>query len=195
MLKGEKVVLRAWEEHDALLYYEGLNSLAFRFLEDTAEVLPVSLDKAKEYISSYGKHEGETGFNFAVLDKNQKLIGSCCYKNLSLKNRTAWVAGGVFSPDDWGKGYGSDFFRVLISYLFEEMNLRKIFLDVFAFNERAVKLYKKLGFTEEGRLKECVYRSGEYHDELIMGLKREDFKLTLNFFQSDLIPGLAHHRR
>jgi RimJ/RimL family protein N-acetyltransferase len=55
--------------------------------------------------------------------------------------------------DDWGKGAG----------------LRKMYLRVFAHNERAIALYESLGYVEEGRLKGDVLRGdGTYGDTIIM---------------------------
>ena len=42
------------------------------------------------------------------------------------------------------------------------------------FLRRAIALYKKLGFKEEGIMREAFYRSGQWHDVHVMGiLKRE----------------------
>lgn len=43
-------------------------------------------------------------------------------------------------------------------------------LNVWAFNERAVRVYEKLGFTVEGRRRHAVLHRGEFHDQLWMGM-------------------------
>ena len=62
----------------------------------------------------------------------------------------------------WSKGYGSDALKLLIKFIFEEVNMNKIKLKVFSFNNRAIACYKKVGFKEEGILKKELYRSGKY---------------------------------
>lgn len=52
--------------------------------------------------------------------------------------------------------------------------IRKLKLGVFATNEAAIKLYRKLGFIEEGRLKDEVVLDGKYVDELLMSLRLRD---------------------
>lgn len=73
-----------------------------------------------------------------------------------------------------GQGIGRDAFELLLNYAFNELNLYRLSLRVFSFNRRAITLYKKLGFKEEGVMREAFYRSGQWHDIHFMGiLKRE----------------------
>ena len=81
----------------------------------------------------------------------------------------------IGDKDYWGKGYGSDALKVLIRFIFEEVNIYKIKLNVFSFNKRAISCYKKLGFKEEGILKDELYRNGKYFDIIPMALFKEDF--------------------
>jgi RimJ/RimL family protein N-acetyltransferase len=46
---------------------------------------------------------------------------------------------------------------------------------VFAFNPRAIHVYKKLGFKREGVRREVLFWDGEYHDVIVMGLLRREF--------------------
>jgi RimJ/RimL family protein N-acetyltransferase len=54
--------------------------------------------------------------------------------------------------------------------------MHKVYLRVFSDNDRALRLYRRLGFTEEGRLREQVYKAGVYRDVTWMGLFEEVFK-------------------
>jgi len=46
---------------------------------------------------------------------------------------------------------------------------------VLSYNERALKVYRRLGFKEEGRLRQERFVDGAYHDLIIMGLLREEW--------------------
>jgi len=70
----------------------------------------------------------------------------------------------------WGKGYGTDAMKVLMKFIFEEMNINKIRLGTFSFNERAIKSYQKCGFEIEGVLKDEIFKEGKYYDEIIMAV-------------------------
>ncbi|WP_260412497.1 GNAT family N-acetyltransferase [Alkalihalobacillus sp. TS-13] len=64
----------------------------------------------------------------------------------------------------------------LLEFTFNELNLYKVYLRVFSFSERAIKLYQKLWFYKEGELKEQVYRDGEWHGVVFMGLLKRNYK-------------------
>ncbi|MBC8249877.1 MAG: GNAT family N-acetyltransferase, partial [Anaerolineales bacterium] len=48
--------------------------------------------------------------------------------------------------------------------------------EVHDFNPRAIRCYEKCGFRHEGRLREARFSDGRYHDELMMGILREEFE-------------------
>jgi ribosomal-protein-alanine N-acetyltransferase len=76
----------------------------------------------------------------------------------------------------WGKGVGRDCTAWMVEYGFSTLNLRRIYLDVLATNERAAALYRKLGFKEEGRLREHQLKNGAYVDVLVMGILRDEWR-------------------
>lgn len=78
---------------------------------------------------------------------------------------------GMAVARDWrGRGVGSALLAAGIDWA-RERGLHKLSLDVFAHNERAIALYRKFGFVEEGRrVKHYRRQSGELWDTLEMGL-------------------------
>ena len=66
--------------------------------------------------------------------------------------------------------------KILIEYGFNTLNLNRLDLKVNDFNLRAIKCYQKLGFIEEGRMRQSCFRNGEYHDQLIMSILRSEWK-------------------
>ena len=68
-----------------------------------------------------------------------------------------------------GKGFGKETTKLILDYSFQKLNMRKVSLNVLSENTRAINLYKKLGFKEEGILKEHFYWDGKYHDVVVMG--------------------------
>jgi RimJ/RimL family protein N-acetyltransferase len=75
-----------------------------------------------------------------------------------------------------GRGYGSEAIRLLLSHAFDRLNLHKVELDVYAFNEQAIAVYRQIGFVEEGRVRDHVFRRGAYHDDIKMGILAEEFR-------------------
>ncbi|SHI68162.1 Acetyltransferase (GNAT) domain-containing protein [Lutispora thermophila DSM 19022] len=65
--------------------------------------------------------------------------------------------------------------KLLLDYGFLELNLHRIYLRVFSFNSRAIKLYEKLGFKQEGISREVIYRHGGWHDIIHMAVLQREY--------------------
>lgn len=96
-------------------------------------------------------------------------------------DRIDWISGVCFlgivigEKAYQGKGMAADAMQTLLRYAFDCLNLRKICLEAPAFNARAIDLYTRLGFSQEGRLCEQLYMEDKYHDLVLMGLLRRAF--------------------
>jgi RimJ/RimL family protein N-acetyltransferase len=58
----------------------------------------------------------------------------------------------------------------------DELNLHRVQLTVFSYNERAIALYEKLGFQREGVYREFIQRDGRRYDMYLYGLLRREWK-------------------
>ena len=74
------------------------------------------------------------------------------------------------------KGFGTEAARLAIRFGFEELNLNRIGLSVFANNTRAIRCYQKAGFVQEGCLRQAFYRSGQFHDEYRFAILRDEWQ-------------------
>lgn len=70
----------------------------------------------------------------------------------------------------WGKGYATDAVRTVCRYGFDKLRLHKITLTVVTENEPAWRVYRKVGFVQEGRLRQVFRRDGRWYDQYTMGL-------------------------
>ena len=82
---------------------------------------------------------------------------------------------GIGEREFWGKGYGTDAMDLILRYAFVELNLRRVSLNVFEFNQRALRSYEKAGFQLEGRQRQVMQREGRRSDILYMGILREEW--------------------
>jgi RimJ/RimL family protein N-acetyltransferase len=65
-----------------------------------------------------------------------------------------------------------------VDFLFKEMNINKVALHVYSFNKRAIRSYEKLGFKTEGVRRAELFRKGEFHDIVDMGLLSSEWEAT-----------------
>jgi GNAT superfamily N-acetyltransferase len=78
--------------------------------------------------------------------------------------------------DAWGHGYGSEATRLMVDHAFGALGLHRVALLVFAFNERAIRAYQRVGFVVEGRARQAIWRDGQWWDEIHMSVLEPDWR-------------------
>ena len=164
-VEGKNVYLSPMREEDAPKYVEWLNDPQILKNIGTPQMvydIPTEMEWIRE---NRGKHQ------FAIVKKGEdRLIGNCGIQQQNQRDRAAEVGIFIGSVEDRGKGYGTEALGLLVEYGFQQLNFHSICLHVYSFNERAIRAYKKIGFQEAGRLRECYWADGRWHDRLIMDL-------------------------
>jgi RimJ/RimL family protein N-acetyltransferase len=175
MYSGKLVKLRAYKEADIEKAVEFINDEEVKKLLDSNIPFPMTKWQEEEWVKSR-KANTDFTYDFAIEDlKTGKYIGGCSINECNVKNRTCEIGIMIGDKEYWSKGYGSDALKLLIKFIFEEVNMNKIKLKVFSFNNRAIACYKKVGFKEEGILKKELYRSGKSYDVIPMAIFKDDF--------------------
>lgn len=102
-------------------------------------------------------------------------IGNIDISGINWINRTGIYNILIGELSEQGKGYGFESSVALLRHVFNRLNLNRIQLGVEVGNKSAIALYKKLGFQEEGILRQNICKNGVLTDSLIMGLLRDEF--------------------
>ncbi len=68
------------------------------------------------------------------------------------------------------RGVGTEALRLVLAHAFGPLGLHRVSLDVYAFNERAIHVYEKVGFRHEGRLRDALWWDGTAYDALLMAI-------------------------
>lgn len=87
---------------------------------------------------------------FAVDDQYGNLVGWITLRNINQETKTS-VLGIALDPTRMGMGYGTDALMAFLDYYFGAMGFRELWLDVAAFNHRAMRSYEKCGFRYVGQ--------------------------------------------
>ncbi len=104
-----------------------------------------------------------------------RLIGTCAFSQLDGDNGSALFHITIGEKDCWGLGYGTEATELMLEHAFERLGIHRVALSVFAFNERAIRTYRKAGFVLEGRARQSIWRDGRYWDELQMSMLDADW--------------------
>lgn len=130
------------------------------------------MEGEKEFLEK--NTNSEVGFVIATLD-DDKIIGTVSLERIKHVYRTATLGIFIGDKDYRSKGYGTEAIKLILEYGFKYLNLNNIKLDVMAFNEKAIACYKKCGFKEYGRRRECEFINGKYYDCISMDILAREF--------------------
>ncbi len=167
MIIGQSTFLRPLENDDKKKIFEWMKSPELR--HDIGTVFPVSEYEHDIWFEKRSRDTQERTFAIA-LNETGEMIGIIGSKNTNLYSRC--TEGFIYIGEERmrGKGYGSDALKTLVKFYFDQLNFHKFCLRVSSFNTRAISAYKKIGFAEEGVLRDQVYRDGRYYDTICLGL-------------------------
>ncbi len=127
--------------------------------------------------------ELEKGF-YLVAEHDGKIVGHAFLETLNLKSICHVAELSIGVHHGWQeRGVGTALMQQLIDWAKQSRTIEKIELNVRASNSRAIALYKKLGFIEEGRLKNRVkIDDSHYIDDILMALSVLGCKSNCNKF-------------
>jgi len=179
MLIGKTVRLRPERRSDKEYFLKWSNDP--EVIHFDVEYLPLTEMEQEKWWTQPSATDGSNAhFIMEAIDvAPPKPIGHLGLHVINHKNRCASAGIVIGEKAYWGKGYGTEAVRLLLRYGFEELNLHRIYAEVWSFNERSLRTCLKLGFREEGRRREAVFKNGVYYDEVVFGLlKKEWLKLS-----------------
>lgn len=82
----------------------------------------------------------------------------------------------ALDPEYSGKGIAYKASKLLLNYVFSNLKIRKIYLELFSDNMRAKKLYEKIGFKQEGYFKEEIFKNGEFKNVIRMAHYKSEWE-------------------
>jgi RimJ/RimL family protein N-acetyltransferase len=175
LLSGDTIRLTAVEPGDMPALTRWYQDTQFLRLWDADVAVPLSEKQVCERVTEAQK--SRTGYVFAIrkLDRDE-LLGMVELDGIVWSQRVGWLSIAIGDPAQRGQGTGYEALRLLLRFAFDELNLRRVQLTVFSYNEPAIRLYEKLGFRHEGTFRAFVQRDGALYDMLLYGLLRHEWE-------------------
>lgn len=136
----------------------------------------VSLTSSSEQIAWWERmNNSKTDKQFCICHPNyDQVIGVWRLQHVDYNNRNCEVGLDIF-PFYRRKGFGTKAYRMILCYLFEHYNMHTVYIRIGEFNEPALRLYKKIGFKETGKLIETIFRHGRYWDNILMCMTEDEY--------------------
>lgn len=176
MIYGERIRFRAPERGDLPLFVKWLNDPEVK--HGLAIYLPLSMAQEEKWFEKMlERPQDEQPMTIEVQqDDNWEPIGNLGLFSFDRRARSAELGIMIGNKAYWNKGYGTEALQLLLRHCFETLNLNRVMLRVYQNNPRAIRSYEKCGFKHEGAMRQAHYQEETYHDVLIMGILREEWK-------------------
>ena len=177
MILGDKIRLRAIEREDIPRFVRWLND------PDVIRFLLVNSPFSKAMEEKWFDRQVETPPNESqvlaieiLIGEEWVHIGNCGLHKVEPINNCAEFGIMIGEKEYWGKGYGRKVAQLCLKHGFEDLNLNRIYLIVFADNVRGIKAYEAVGFKHEGVQRQAIYKNGKYNDVLLMSVLHSEWK-------------------
>ncbi|WP_123040581.1 GNAT family N-acetyltransferase [Cohnella candidum] len=174
-LYGSKIMLREYRIDDLEPMRRWVNDADIVCHLSDIFLYPHPLQASEQFLEEMLEGTSDSR-GFVIADpETEAYIGQVNLDRIDWKNRVGSIGIVIGSPENLGKGYGTEALQMLVRFAFLELNLNRLELEVYDFNERACRSYRSCGFREEGRLREKQFKNGRYVDVIVMGLLRSEW--------------------
>ncbi|MBW5448077.1 GNAT family N-acetyltransferase [Cohnella sp. CFH 77786] len=179
-LYGYRIMLREYRADDLEPMRRWVNDPDIACHLSDIFLYPHPLQASEQFLEDMLGGQSESR-GFVIADPvTEAYLGQANLDRIDWKNRVGSIGIVIASSDNLGKGYGKEALGLLIRFAFLELNLNRLELEVYDYNERARRCYLACGFREEGRLREKQYKNGRYVDVIVMGLLRSEWLGTVD---------------
>ncbi len=111
---------------------------------------------------------------FSIEDETALHVGFIELNTIDYFSRNAYYAIVIGDKTARGKGIAKSATQLILEFAFNKLNLHKVCLQVAEYNHAAINIYKKIGFEQEGVLKEQLFMDGSYHQMICMGFFKQN---------------------
>ncbi|RJP27599.1 MAG: N-acetyltransferase [Candidatus Omnitrophota bacterium] len=172
-IKGEKIFLREVDFTDVNeQYLRWMNDREInQYLE--SRFFPQSLEKLEAFVRSM--KESKQHVFLAIIDNlANEHIGNIKLGPIDWIHRRAEIGFLIGNKSYWGKGYATEAIRLVVQYAFDTLNVHKVTAGCYSTNVGSVKAMEKVGFMQEGVLKEHCFCNGRYVDIIRFGIIKSE---------------------
>lgn len=171
-LRGESVTLRTIEEEDIDFLCDLFNDPdVWPYLGPHT---PVNRVKEREYVEEQVTDDGSVNLLICVGESGEEPAGNIGFGPATAVDGSTEL-GIMLAPEFWGEGYGTEASRLLTTYALEERRMHRMVAKAIDENVGSCRIWEKLGFRQEGRLKESMYHQGRYMDVLVFAVLEDEW--------------------
>lgn len=168
------MILRSLEKEDLEKLRDWRNSLHVR--KSTREYKLLSMINQKNWFDSIHNTTPPREIMFGILNKRKKLIGVTGLTYIDWKNRNSEISI-YFSTKNWqSKPEAKEVINLIMKYGFEELNLHRLYVEIFELMKENISLFRKMKFVKEGCLRQKIWRQNKWWDAVIFSKLAKEYE-------------------
>jgi len=178
LFEGDRIRLAAPDpDRDAVVESRWTHDPDYLQLIDSDPVRPLAPGQIRNKYEAV-ERDGQKHFLLAIrLKAEDRLLGFVEIRDITWNHRSAQLRLNLGEVADRRQGYGSEALRLALRWAFGEMNLHRIGVNVFEYNEGALRFFEKQGFVVEARQRQALNRMGRRWDVIWLGLLDREWEL------------------
>jgi RimJ/RimL family protein N-acetyltransferase len=171
------VEIKEFNLQNVSVHYKWNNDKELNYYDSDYPHQHESFETFLKRIKSVLDERNETNELFEIhLSENDKLIGIVDVHAIDKYNKRCFVNCTIGDRKYAGKGYDVEALKIVLDHCFNEKGMHKVGTAAFDFNTSWIESVEKLGFQQEGQLREHVIKNDAYCDKLIFSLLEKDFQ-------------------
>ena len=174
-LKGDLIYLKKLDKEYADEYWQNLSNCSIETTVFTGTQQVFNKSDIEEYLGDIASDRSRMDF-LIFAKKTDKILGEVVINDIQRNNRSGSMRIVISRKEDFSKGYGSEAIILALNYGFGMLNLHRIELEVFSYNERAIHVYEKIGFKREGIRRDGCFFNNKYYHMITMSILEEEFR-------------------
>lgn len=175
LIETKRLVLRPVEPEDAGFLAGLMDEID---LHDSSGpytlVHPTSVEMEEKWISQIGSRSDEAHVIIERRDGHVP-IGILSVSEMEKRNSSAHI-GIRLKEQCWDQGFGTEAMKGAVRFMFESLNIHRVWLRADEENARAIRCYEKCGFSLEGVLRENHIRDGRWKNSVVMSILNGELK-------------------
>jgi RimJ/RimL family protein N-acetyltransferase len=113
-------------------------------------------------------------FGVFLIEVDGERAGTMRFERANRRSRIADLGGLAVHPDHRGAKVADTAARLFQRHLFEDLGFHRLQMEIYGFNERAMRHAERSGFVHEGLRRKAYWRNDEWVDGVLYGLVAED---------------------
>ncbi len=165
-------------EKDPAVESKWTHDAVFMRLFDVEPARPLSAALVKKQYEKLEKkmEESRDMFYFTIRAReDDRLIGKAELRRIEWNNANCQLRLGIGAEADRRKGYGTQTLHLLLRFVFAELNMHRVTVNIPEYNTGALGLFRKFGFVEEVRRRKALERDGRRWDLFVFGLLQAEW--------------------